>query len=88
MNSDKAQEIRRPPHINLQDLIPASCFQHPKCFDPLYYVDWERNVANTALIRKGWQVASWHTGERDSFGPLSRYMMVELHGKTYKIWYG
>jgi hypothetical protein len=54
-----------------------------------YYWDWEKEIAEPALKAKGMEPISWYTGEGDSFGPLSRVVIVRgPDGKRSQYWYG
>jgi hypothetical protein len=75
------------PSVDLTEIIPASCFDAP-CYCSREYWLWEEQVARPALIEKGWTVLSWHDGERDSFGPLTRYAVCILRGRHYRLFYG
>lgn len=52
------------------------------------YREWEINVAEAELNDRGYRIIRWETGERDSFGPLSRIVTVENEdGLRYKLIY-
>jgi hypothetical protein len=52
------------------------------------YDGWEQNVATPALQALGYEVVSWTTGEKDSFGPLSRVVTVRKEGAMERFVYG
>jgi hypothetical protein len=52
------------------------------------YDQWEQNIATPALQTLGYEVVSWTTGERDSFGPLSRIVTVRKEDATERFIYG
>lgn len=52
------------------------------------YVDWERKVATPRLVELGYTVCRWEMGERDSFGPLSRYAVTVKNGVVERLVYG
>lgn len=54
------------------------------------YVKSEQEVIEPALRKKGYKlITPFQTGERDSFGPLSRYIIVTTpQGNRAQIVYG
>ena len=52
------------------------------------YWDWEREVAIPAMKAEGYTDITFHTGESDSFGPLSRIAIAYKDGQRIKFFYG
>lgn len=75
---------------DLLDEIPQDLANDPRyCSVELArFIDWENDVATPALEHNGWHVLSWHTGEQDSFGPLSRYARCKKNGQRIDFVYG
>lgn len=72
--------------INLFDLIPNDLSEDPRyCVD---WIEWEKEVATPALCAAGYEVKRWQTAEADSFGPLSRFVLLEKAGAASKAYYG
>ncbi len=73
-------------HKDLLDVIGHDAADHPEyCRD---YCAWEYQVAAPRLRTIGWKLYGWRDGDRDSFGPLTRYCVAELDGKTHHLMYG
>jgi len=53
-----------------------------------YYWDWEDGTARIHLTNLGYKINCWYTGDGDSFGPLSRIVVVEKDGVKEELWYG
>ena len=53
-----------------------------------YYWTWEDVTAKQALEKLGYKVIRWRIGDGDSFGPLSRIVIVEKDGVRSEMWYG
>lgn len=81
-------EQRPARYADLGSIIPDRCFKDPRfCAQP-GFDEWEREVAEPQLRKKGWTVLSWHTGDGDSFGPLSRYALCEIRNRQWRLVYG
>lgn len=52
------------------------------------YARWEKTVATPLLQQQGYTVLKWVTGERDSFGPLTRIAICEKDGVQHRLVYG
>ena len=53
------------------------------------YQDWEKEIATPALIAAGYNTMGiWHTGDGDSFGPLSRFTVAHKDDRTFVFTYG
>lgn len=52
------------------------------------YWKWEQNTATPRLIKLGYRVLFFKTGDGDSFGPLTRVVYTEKSGKTESFIYG
>jgi hypothetical protein len=52
------------------------------------YWDWEDNVAKPALEALGYERVTFHMGERDTFGPLSRKVFAYKDGRRHEFIYG
>lgn len=66
------------------------CMQ-PSSYTPnqkLFYWDWETKTAEPKLKELGYKVIRWFTGDGDSFGPLTRVVVVEKDGKREELMYG
>lgn len=74
-------------YLQLWDLIPDKAFQDPRYCSTKYW-EWEDQVATKELEKKGWNVGPWFTGEKDSFGPLSRCVEATVRNQTFIIIYG
>lgn len=74
-------------YLDLLDEIGAE-HSNAQGFCNSYYQLWEENTATPALNNKGWIVKAWHTGEGDSFGPLTRYAVCERGGELKRFIYG
>lgn len=83
-----AETIDEARYVDLHDVIPAECFDDPRFANVPGYAAWEREIADPWLWKKGWTVVSWHTGDGDSFGPLTRYAKCLLRGREYRLVYG
>lgn len=65
------------------------CAQHnPLPKSGLIYTDWEKQTAEPALRELGYTVLYWFTGDGDSFGPLTRVVVVEKDGIKSSLMYG
>jgi hypothetical protein len=53
----------------------------------LYWL-WEDCVAAPALAAAGYRLITFHMGEHDSFGPLTRVVRCRKDGQTYEFIYG
>ena len=71
-------------YVDLFDILPNTEFE----FDLNKYRRHEREVLTPALQSKGYIVERWEDGERDSFGPLSRVVVMTYHGKVVRGVYG
>jgi hypothetical protein len=65
-------------------MVPSSFTPNQKEF----YWHWETKVATPRLQELGYKVLGWFDGERDSFGPLIRYVTVVKDGVKSELWYG
>lgn len=74
--------------VGLEEILPRALFDDPRHCNSATYAEWEREVAQPALESKGWIVLSWHTGDGDSFGPLTRYALCILRARTWRLVYG
>lgn len=74
----------KPGYVNLEDAVPGIEID----FDA--YRACERDHLTPALEQAGFEVhGSWHDGERDSFGPLSRCVRaLNKDGDAVIITYG
>jgi hypothetical protein len=64
---------------------PSAITKYPP--NQKYYWDWEDVTAKPALEKLGYKVIGWYTDEGDSFGPLSRIVVVEKDGIKSEMWY-
>ena len=53
-----------------------------------YYWRWENHTAQPMLEQLGYEIHRWFDGERDGFGPLTRYCLAEKDGEIYRFIYG
>lgn len=68
--------------------VPGYCNCDYRNDQPKYW-DWEHDVASPRLERLGYRVICYLDGERDSFGPLTRIVLVkDQAGNTLKFIYG
>ena len=73
---------------DLFEFIDDSLADHPHFCDTYAYLQWEREVAQPALEAVGFRVLRWTTGERDSFGPLSRVCHAVRDNHAFQLAYG
>lgn len=67
----------------IEEMLPGVCID----FDN--YIRCEQDRLTPLLEKSGVElVGSWFTGERDSFGPLSRAVRARKHGVEFVIVYG
>ena len=52
------------------------------------YSLWESETAQPRLEELGYTTFSWFTGERDSFGPLTRVVTCFKEDQSFKFVYG
>ena len=52
------------------------------------WYDWEKQTAEPKLLELGYKITRWYTGDGDSFGPLTRVVVVEKDGKREEFIYG
>lgn len=57
-------------------------------FDYSRYCDGEENIIQPQLEALGYAVGRWRMGEADSFGPLSRKVLITKDDQQYWFWYG
>jgi len=57
-------------------------------FDWKQYVRDEVSILNPQLEDLGYTVIGWHMGEKDSFGPLTRFVELQKEGNTFFWCYG
>ena len=74
--------------VALENELSAEAFDHPDCFCPQHYEDWEQNVATPELESKGFSVGPWVTLDGDSIGPLLRGVQLQKNGETKLYTYG
>lgn len=72
---------------DLLSMLPDGASDHPD-YCGFFYRTWEREVAEPALQAQGYTVLSWGTGERDSFGPLTRFVRLKKNGERIDAIYG
>lgn len=80
-----------PKYVDLHTLCPRLPTDQGYCIlcgTGPRYTDWESNVATPALEKLGYTVGRWYTGEKDSFGPLSRLAIISKDGTTSIVVYG
>src|ERR1700685_1695920 len=53
-----------------------------------YYWNWELITAEPKLRELGYSIVRWYTGDGDSFGPLTRVVIVEKDGVREALVYG
>jgi hypothetical protein len=71
---------------DLFDVIPQSLAAgHDYCGE--FYWQWEDLVAKPALEAAGYERVTFHMGERDSFGPLSRIVRAYKGGACHEFIY-
>lgn len=65
-----AESVRNVIGVAIYKILPD--YEEP---DDLHdsYREFERDVLTPKLEAKGFEIVRWQDGERDSFGPLSRY---------------
>lgn len=74
---------------DLLDILPNDVSLEGYCHRD--YTRWEEEIATPALIALGYSNISWSTGERDSWGPLTRICTAHLDGdpvSTIRFVYG
>lgn len=69
--------------LSLYDVIKFS-----EEFDFSQYYDHEQKFLKPALQNIGASFISFHDGERDSFGPLSRIVRYFKDGQDFEAFYG
>ena len=74
-------------YYDLHKEIGNECASHPD-YCGASYTDWEKNVAQPLLEKSGWAVVRWADGERDSFGPLTRYVICRRGNEVRRFIYG
>lgn len=52
------------------------------------YYEHEKSILEPQLRELGYEVSEWVTGERDSFGPLTRYCVAKKGNETVRFIYG
>lgn len=83
--------MANPEYMDLHSLCPGLPEDQGYCSTSLQgprYTDWERNIATPSLEKLGYTVGRWYTGEKDSFGPLSRLAIISKDGTTSIVRYG
>ena len=70
-----------------EDLFEAVENLSQDSFDPKRYWEWEKEVAEPALVNAGFFVSGWSTTEADSFGPLTRCAHVSKDGVVRQLVY-
>lgn len=73
---------------DLLDILGENVSMENYCGHPGCYLLWEEKIAQPTLEQLGYTVLRWRTGERDSFGPLSRIVTVEKAGVVKRFIYG
>jgi hypothetical protein len=61
---------------------------HDKRYCSEIYWEWEDKIAKPALEVLGYERVTFHMGERDSFGPLSRKVRAYKEGVCHEFIYG
>jgi hypothetical protein len=82
--------MREVPSIYLLDIIGHESADKPFYCSPEKYWAWEINTAIPALLEKGYVIHELKFShlERDSFGPLSRGILVSKDKVLSIAWYG
>ena len=75
-------------YIDIFRVIDHEAVQMPRFCDSNNFSHWENETATPKLKEKGYQVRGWFDGERDSFGPLSRYCVAIKDGQQFRFIYG
>ena len=75
-------------HADLFDFIDKELANHHHFCDTYAYRQWEQEVARPALEAAGFRLLHWSTGERDSFGPLSRVCHAVRGNQNFQLFYG
>ena len=71
---------------DLFTVIPRSCITSDFCGK--YYWKWETEAAEPRLKTLGYERVTFHTGDGDSFGPLTRVVRCYKGGQCYEFIYG
>ena len=71
---------------DLFDTIGTKVSMSNYCW-PLYWL-WEDCIAASRLKELGYTMVTFHMGEQDSFGPLSRIVRCKKGGVSYEFVYG
>ena len=77
----------------MQDLLTyfeehGIAYSREKLFSREYW-EWEENVATPSLYEMVYTNIQWSTGERDSYGPLSRVVSAtDSYKNTVRFMYG
>lgn len=71
----------------LLDVIGTAATSNPQYCSDAYW-EWEDNVARPLLLALGYERVTFHNGERDSFGPLTRFARAYKNGVCYELVYG
>lgn len=73
---------------DIWEILPEGTFTEDYCGTRGAFLKWEARI-NPILKSLGYGIVKdWTTGERDSFGPLSRVITLEKDGITQQFFYG
>ena len=72
---------------NLFDVLDATLANHKQYCGPRY-TEWEDFIVKPALEALGYERVTFHTGESDDFGPLSRVVRCYKGGVCHEFVYG
>lgn len=74
------------PHLYLWDHLPKDV---SSAFDFGKYYEHEKTVLEPAMTKIGMiKTGNWYSTEYDSFGPLTRGVIVTYQGVEHLAWYG
>lgn len=77
---------------DLHEVFPdLDCSEHSgycSTSGPKDYSDWEKEVAEPALVAAGYSINYWSTTDGDSFGPLVRRVSVTKDDEEQWLYYG
>lgn len=72
---------------DLFDVIDSKLADHVEFCGQSYW-KWEDHIAKPALELAGYERVTFHMGERDSFGPLTRVVRAYQKGECHEFIYG
>lgn len=71
--------------VPLEDVLPARAFRDERYGRIPGYLEWEREVGEPELRKKGWAILSW--GAEDEGEEFPRFALCEIRNRLWRLVY-